>query len=112
GAILCTTQDGFSRQIGARITIHEELSVGRDTDGMICLLGGKQPQILSVQSDAVQMSLIRILILLAAARRKVHSPILFVDVFDSPNDPRALGYLIFKLSSLIVEIEMIPAIPL
>ena len=58
------------------------------------------------------MSLVRIFILLASTRQKVHSTVLFVYIFNLPDRPCALRNLVFQLPCLAVKIQVVPAIAL
>src|ERR1019366_7190979 len=79
---------------------------------MTGILRRKQLQSFSIKADAVQMRLVRILILLAAVRQKIHAPVLFIDMFDLPHHPGSLSDLILQPTGLAVEIQVIPAIAL
>src|SRR6266568_3149787 len=79
---------------------------------MVRILRREQRQAPAVETNAVEMGLIRIVPSLAARGQKTNPPILFIHVLDLAHYPSAVRNLVLKLPIFAIEIKVVPAIAL
>src|SRR4030042_3345943 len=80
---------------------------------MCAITASQNHQAGAVEVYTAEMYVIRILLRLNSAGLKPDLPFFLIYVLNSADNPPAPGYLVFNTSSLgVVEIEMVPAVPL
>ena len=79
---------------------------------MVRILRREQRQAPAVETNAVEMGLIRIVPSLAARGQKINPPILFIHVLDLAHYPSAVRNLVLKLPIFAIEIKVVPTVAL
>ena len=111
--VLYTSENSVPREIRPRGVIDKIRMVGGYANRVIGIRRGQRRQVAAIKADAVQVSLIGIFAFLAAVCQKIDAPGFFVDVDDAADHPWPLGHLVFQPARLlIVEVQMVPAVPL
>ena len=101
------------RAVHARRVVDEELRRFGDRHAVRRVAGVEQLEARAVEADAIEVRVVRILALLAAAGREVQHARLVVDAFDGGGDELALGDAVLQRAGRgVVEIEVAPAVAL